>query len=175
MVVKRITYTFALNDPSTHTSAIFAVPRNCNVGLPRILSRANASGFSRRSNLDFPLGVDVTARFPRCPESEDTESRTRVKLRPSRTMYESGSSSAPRYNKRWFAAVDVDAVDASVSIVGNHGWLNKEASGAGVPPRAFLGEVEGMGVDCQRCDCKRVGNHATRCCLQAREMFNEIM
>ena len=117
-VVRRITYTFALNDPSTCTSAIFVVPKNCNVGLPRILSSANASGFSRISNLDFPLGVDVTVGFPRCPELGDTESRSSVKLRPSRTMYESGSSSAPRYNRRWFATVDVDAFDASASIVG---------------------------------------------------------
>lgn len=113
----RATYTFALNDPSTCTSAIFVVPRNCKVGLPRILSSANASGFSNRSNLDFPLGVDVTAELPRSPDADGAESRVRVKLRPSRTMYESGSSSAPRYSRRWLATIDVDAFDVSVSIV----------------------------------------------------------
>jgi len=99
-VGRRVTYTFALNDPSTCTSAIFVVPKNCNVGLPRMLSSANANGFSSRSNLDFPLGVDVTVGFPRSPGIDGAESKARVKLRPSRTMYESGSSSAPRYSRR---------------------------------------------------------------------------
>ena len=111
-----MTYTFALNDPSTCTSVIFVVPKNCKVGLPRILSSASASGFSSRSSLDFPLGVDVTFGFPRSPGANGEESKARVKLRPSRTMYESGSSSAPRYSRRWFVTVDVDAFDASVSI-----------------------------------------------------------
>lgn len=112
-----MSYTLALNDPSICTSAIFVVPKNCSVGLPRILSSANASGFSSRSILDFPLGVDVTVGFPRSPR---TESNARVKLKPSRTMYESGSSSAPRYSRRWFVAVDVDAFVASVNIVEIH-------------------------------------------------------
>jgi len=111
------TYTFALNDPSTCTSVIFVVPKNCNVGLPRILSSANASGFSSRSNFDFPLGVDVTLGFPRSPGPDGTESRARVKLRPSRTRYESGSSSAPRYSSRWLVVVDVDAFIAPVNII----------------------------------------------------------
>lgn len=112
-----MTYTFALNDLSTCTSAIFVVPRNCKVGLPRILSSANANGFSSRFDLDFPLGVDVRLVFPRSPDADEAESRVRVKLRPSRTMYESGSSSAPRYSRRWFATTDVDtAFDVSVSI-----------------------------------------------------------
>ena len=160
-VVKGITYTLALNDPSTCTSAIFVVPKNCNVGLPRILSSANASGFSRRSNFDFPLGVDVTAGFP---ELDDTESRARVKLRPSRAMYESGSSSAPRYSRRWFATVDVDAFDASRSIVGIHGRVNTEARDAGISCVCCPGRLKD-GVDC--CDCKRAGSRrATRCCLR---------
>jgi len=115
-----VTYTFALKDPSTCTSVIFVVPKNCNVGLPRILSSAKASGFSSRSNLDFPLGVDVTVGFPRSPGVDGTQSRARVKLRPSRTMYESGSSSAPRYSRRWFITVDVDAFEAPVNIAGIH-------------------------------------------------------
>lgn len=106
------------------TSAIFVVPRNCKVGLPRILSSANANGFSSRSNLDFPLGVDVEVEFP--------ESKVRVKLRPSRTMYESGSSNAPRYSRRWFVTIDVDAFDASSSIVGTHERLEIEGC-VGVP------------------------------------------
>jgi hypothetical protein len=114
--VEKVPYTFALNDPSTCTSVIFVVPKNCNVGLPRILSSANASGFSNRFNLDFPLGVDVTVGFPRSPEADGAESKSRVKLRPSRTMYESGSSSAPRYSRRWLVAVDVDALDASFDM-----------------------------------------------------------
>lgn len=111
-----VSYTLALNDLSTCTSEIFVPPRSCNVGLPRILSSANASGFSSRSNLDFPLGVDVTVEFP-----DGTESRARVKLRPSRTVYESGSSSAPRYSRRWLVTTDVDAFDAPVNIVEIHG------------------------------------------------------
>jgi hypothetical protein len=91
-----LAYTFALNDPSTCTSAIFVVPKNCNVGLPRMLSSANANGFSNRSNLDFPLGVDVTVKFPPSPDADVAELSVRVKLRPSRTIYESGSSNAPR-------------------------------------------------------------------------------
>lgn len=118
--LERVPYTLALNDLSTCTSAILVVPKNCNVGLPRILSSANARGFSSRSNLDFPLGVDVTEGFPRSPDTAGTVSRERVKLRPSRTMYESESSSAPRYNKRWFATVDVDAFDASADIAEIH-------------------------------------------------------
>ena len=118
---RRVTYTFALNDPSTCTSSIFAVPKNCNVGLPRILSSANANGFSNRSSLDFPLGVDVTLGFPRSPSADGTESRARVKLRPSRTMNESGNSSAPRYSRRWLVAVDVDAFVVSVNIIGIQG------------------------------------------------------
>ena len=118
--VKKVSYTFALNDPSTYTSAIFVVPKNCNVGLPRMLSSANASGFSSRFSLDFPLGVEVTVRFPCSPEIDCTESKARVKLRPSRTMYESGSSSAPRYSRRWLVTVDVDAFGASANIFEIH-------------------------------------------------------
>jgi len=127
--LEKATYTLALNDPSTCTSAIFVVPKNCSVGLPRILSSANANGFSSRSNLDFPLGVDVTVRFPRSPGAE---SRARVKLRPSRTMYESGSSSAPRYSSRWLVAIDVDAFPASVNIVRIHEWSRGKAKKVGV-------------------------------------------
>ena len=111
------TYTFALNEPSTYTSVIFVVPKNCNVGLPLILSSANASGFSSRSSFDFPLGVDVTLEFPRSPGIDGTESRARVKLSPSRTMYESGSSSAPRYSRRWLVMIDVAAFVALVNII----------------------------------------------------------
>ena len=111
-----VSYTLALNDPSTCTSEIFVSPRSCNVGLPRMLSSANASGFSSSSKLDFPFGVDVIVEFP-----DGTESRERVKLRPSRTICESGSSSAPRYSRRWPVAADVDAFDAPVNIVEIHG------------------------------------------------------
>ena len=128
-----MTYTFALNEPSTCTSVIFVVPKNCNVGLPRILSSASASGFSSRSNLDFPLGVDVTFGYPRSPGADGTESRARVKLRPSRTMYESGSSSAPRYSKRWLVVVDVDAPAASVEIIGILGWSKAKVKGVTAP------------------------------------------
>lgn len=107
-----MSYTLALNDLSTRTSEIFVSPKNCNVGLPRILSSANASGFSSRSKVDFPLGVDGTVEF-----LDGVESRERVKLTPSRTMYESGSSSAPRYSRRWFATAEVDAFDAPTNIV----------------------------------------------------------
>ena len=122
-----MTYTFALNDPSRCTSAILVVPKNCSVGLPRILSSANANGFSSRSNFDLPLGVDVMLGFPRSPGADGTASRARVKLRPSRIMYESGSSSPPRYSRRWLIrAVDVDAfAGVSTSIVEIHEWSTK--------------------------------------------------
>jgi len=42
-------------------------------------------------------------------------------------MYESGSSSAPRYSKRWLVTVDVDAVDASFDIVEVHEWSEIKA------------------------------------------------
>ena len=89
-----------------------------------MLSSANASGFSNRFDLDFPFGVNVTVWFPRSPETDGTESRARVKLRPSRTMYESGSSSAPRYSRRWLVTVNVDA---SVDIFEIHEWSKGEA------------------------------------------------
>ena len=115
-------YTFALNDPSTCTSAIFVVPMNCNVGLPRVLSSASANGFSSRFSLDFRLGVKVTVGFPRSPEIDCMESKARVKLRPSRTMYESGSSSAPRYSRRWLVTVNVDAFGVSTNIFEIYEW-----------------------------------------------------
>ena len=138
-------YTFALNDPSTCTSAIFVVPKNCNVGLPRILSSANANGFSSRFNLDFPLGVDVTVGFPRSPETNGSESKASVKLRPSRTMYESGSSSAPRYSRRWLVTVDVDAFDASVSILEIHEWPGGRCKECPGPRVSRPGRVGRMG------------------------------
>ena len=150
--VEKVPYTFALNDPSTCTSEILVVPKNCNVGLPRILSSANASGFSSRFSLDFPLGVDVTVEFPRSPETDDAESRVRVKLRPSRTMYESGSSSEPRYSRRWFIAVDVDAFDASVNILEVHGWSKAEVKG-GQASKCLAGEGCSCGAGCR--DCRR--------------------
>lgn len=108
---------------------MLVVPKNCNVGLPRMLSSANASGFSSKSNLDFPFGVDVTVEFPRSPGKDDTESRARTKLRPSRTMYESGSSSAPRYSRRWPTTADVDAFNASANMVEIHEWSRIEGKG----------------------------------------------
>jgi len=150
--VEKVPYTFALNDPSTCTSVILVAPKNCNVGLPRILSSAKASGFSSRFNLDFPLGVDVTVGSPRSPEEDGVESRVTVKLSPSRTMYESGSSSEPRYSRRWFVAVDVDAFDASVNILEVHGWSKAEAKGDQAP-KCLAGEGCSYGAGCR--DCRR--------------------
>lgn len=166
----RVTYTFALNDPSTCTSAIFVVPKNCNVGLPRMLSSASANGFSSRSNLDFPLGVDVTLGFPRSPGADGTESRARVKLRPSRTMYESGSSSAPRYSRRWLVMVDVDAFVTSVDIIETHKWSKVNMEGA----RASVCLTPGgstVSADCR--DCGRTASRGacafTKCSMRSHD------
>lgn len=172
--VEKVSYTFALNDPSTCTSAILVVPKNCNVGLPRILSSANASGFSSRFSLDFPLGVDVTVGFPRSPETDGAESRVRVKLRPSRTMYESGSSSEPRYSRRWFVAVDVDAFDASVNILEFYGWSKVEAKG-GQAPKCLAGECCSYGAgrrDCRRTTCPVAD--LTKCLTRSHDRVRRV-
>lgn len=164
----RVTYTFALNDPSTCTSAIFVVPKNCNVGLPRMLSSASANGFSSRSNLDFPLGVDVTLGFPRSPGADGTESRARVKLRPSRTIYESGNSSAPRYSRRWLVMVDVDAFVTSVDIIETHEWSKVNMEGARASVCLTPGRVDGIG----RLSRLRKNSQSRGVCLY--KMFNAI-
>ena len=71
---------------SSQTSESFSVPRNCKLGRPRIVSKAKASGLSS----SLFEGVLVTF------ESDMFV----VKLSPSRTRYESGSESAPRYKSR---------------------------------------------------------------------------
>lgn len=68
---------------------------NRKVGLPRILSNANASGFSSKWNvLCF-----------------DGESNRAANVSPSRTSSESGSDNAPRYKRRYDAGITFARVE----------------------------------------------------------------
>lgn len=82
------------------TSLSFTVPMNLKLGLLRILSNANAKGFSSRSkpNLCF-VALDVTVRLELVSLNGEWPKRAE-KVSPSRSSNESGRDIAPRYSRR---------------------------------------------------------------------------
>ena len=58
--------------------------------------------------------------FPRSSGLNGTESGASVKLRPSRTVHESGGSSPLEYNRQWLVMVDLDVFVVTASIIEIH-------------------------------------------------------